>query len=335
MRKADMSHQDLVQCLSSLAETSLHLWNLPQGSTATLISLSENAVYRVDKPGFNQPDILRVHREGYHSKRAIASELTWTKALREDSGIITPAVIPGTNGDFIQTHGIDALSAPRHLVLFEFIEGTEPDVNQDLVKPMENLGETSALLHQHAKTWTIPQNFERLTWDFEHMLGNTPHWGDWRATPAMDGEIKAILERQAETIERRLQAFGRGRARFGLIHADIRLANLLLEGTSTRVIDFDDCGFGWFLYDIATALSFIEDHPSMPALVAAWVRGYRRIGDLPADDEAEIPTFVMLRRMILLAWIGSHADTALAQEQGPTFTKISAELAETYLLQFG
>ena len=82
-------------------------------------------------------------------------------------------------------------------------------------------------------------------------------------------------------------------------------------------------------------MSFHEDHPKVPELVDAWVRGYRRIRDLPAEDEAEIPTFIMLRRMVLLAWIGSHGDTDLAKEQGPEFTRVSAELAERYLQDLG
>jgi hypothetical protein len=36
-----------------------------------------------------------------------------------------------------------------------------------------------------------------------------------------------------------------------------------------------------------------------------------------------------------LAWIGSHAETDLAKEQGPDFTRVSVELAEDYLKTFG
>ena len=35
-------------------------------------------------------------------------------------------------------------------------------------------------------------------------------------------------------------------------------------------------------------------------------RGYRSVAALAAADEAEIPTFVMMRRLLLVAWIGSH-----------------------------
>ena len=44
-----------------------------------------------------------------------------------------------------------------------------------------------------------------------------------------------------------------------------------------RVIDFDDCGFSWFMYDFATTVSFFEDHPQVPDLKDAWVEGYRSV----------------------------------------------------------
>ena len=125
------------------------------------------------------------------------------------------------------------------------------------------------------------------------------------------------------------------RERFGLTHADIRLANLLIEGTHTKVIDFDDCGFSWYFYDLGTALSFIEHRPDVPALVDAWVKGYRRVAPLAAAEAAELPTFIMLRRLLLVAWIGSHAETDLAKSLGEPYTEGSCHLAEAYLSKFG
>jgi Ser/Thr protein kinase RdoA (MazF antagonist) len=141
-----------------------------------------------------------------------------------------------------------------------------------------------------------------------------------------------VLGRLDATIRRRLEAYGRSPERFGLVHADIRLANLLVDGPHVRVIDFDDCGFSWFMYDFATTVSFFEDHPHVPELKAAWVDGYRSVAPLDSADEAELDTFVMLRRLLLVAWIGSHHKFATeAAELGAGFTEGTCALAEHYL----
>lgn len=320
--------------LGALAQAALPLWDLPEGAVPRLINLSENATYRVDLPG-TAPVILRIHREGYHSENAIRSELVWAAAIREESGIITPKVIPGRDGRAIQNMAVAGLPRPRHMVLFEFIDGAEPEETQDLAGPFMNLGETTARLHLHALQWRRPPGFERLIWDFDHLAGRTPNWGDWRDAPAMDAPARALLERQEATIARRLAAFGRAPERYNLVHADLRLANLLIDNGSTRVIDFDDCGFGWLLYDFATAVSFFEHEPQVPDLAAAWVEGYRRRRPLSAEEEAEIPTFVVLRRMALLAWVGSHSETDLARQMGAAYTATACDLADRYLAAFG
>ena len=111
----------------------------------------------------------------------------------------------------------------------------------------------------------------------------------------------------------------------------MRLANLLVNDEATFLIDFDDCGFGWFLYDFAAAISFMEDHPQVPAPKNAWVTGYRQHGRLSDADAAEIETMVMLRRMALLAWMGTHPDVDIVRELAASFGQGTAKLAEAYL----
>ena len=51
-----------------------------------------------------------------------------------------------------------------------------------------------------------------------------------------------------------MQRLGQGPNVFGLIHADAHLDNVLFDGQQARLIDFDDCGFGYRIYDVAVAL---------------------------------------------------------------------------------
>jgi Ser/Thr protein kinase RdoA (MazF antagonist) len=140
-----------------------------------------------------------------------------------------------------------------------------------------------------------------------------------------------LLGRLRDRLGDELAGYGKGPERFGLVHADMRIANLLFNGDDTWVIDFDDCGHSWFMYDLATALTFLEDRPEVPAWIAAWLRGYRRSGALSDDDVAIIPSLIMLRRLLVLAWIGSHANTDLARTEGLPYTQATCALAVRHL----
>jgi Ser/Thr protein kinase RdoA (MazF antagonist) len=141
----------------------------------------------------------------------------------------------------------------------------------------------------------------------------------------------ALLETALALVERRIEAYGMDAERFGLVHADLRLANLLADGKQLRIIDFDDCGFSWFMYDFATGVSFIEEDPKIPSLLEAWIRGYRRIAPLAPADAGEIPTFVVLRRILLCAWLASHSEVPIARELGAAFTQGTLAIAQEYL----
>lgn len=330
MASTDMPLAQLLEHLDRLAQKALALWDIPPNARAKLINVSENATYLVESDdGFKA--VLRVHRENYHSRRAIECELAWIEALDHDQVVVTPGHYKGRDGQAIQSCSIDGLDMPRFLVLFEFVEGTQPDETGDLTAPFEQLGAMAARMHLHAIVWRHPKGFERLVWDEAAVFGPKATWGNWRDAPNVDDSVRSVLESAEKTIQTRLAAYGKGTERYGLIHADMRLANLLIDGANTRLIDFDDCGLGWFMYDFAAAISFIETDPEIPNLQAAWLKGYRRVRDLPAEDEAEIETFIMMRRMALLAWIGSHIEAPEPQAMAPHFAVDTALLAKAWL----
>jgi Ser/Thr protein kinase RdoA (MazF antagonist) len=156
-------------------------------------------------------------------------------------------------------------------------------------------------------------------------------WGDWRAAPGVEGRVAAALHGLDADLRHRLEAFGTGPDRYGLIHADMRLANVLVDGNHVTLIDFDDSGFCWHLYDLAASLSFIETRPDLEDLIEAWCGAYRSRRALPADHLELIRPMILLRRMALLAWIGSHGETDLARRHAPRFAVDTADLARRLL----
>jgi Ser/Thr protein kinase RdoA (MazF antagonist) len=314
-----------------LAVAALARFGLSPEATATLCNVSENHTYRVDDPQSGRRYALRVHRPGYRNARQIESELEWLDALRHDGAVDTCVPVRTPDGERVVAVAANGLE--RNVVLFDWLPGSEPDPEGDeVIAGFRLLGAVSARMHAHARAWTCPAAFDRPSWDYDHTLGRHGHWGAWQDGLGIGREERAVLARLDAVIAERLAAYGVPADRFGLVHADIRLANLLVDDGRVWVIDFDDCGYAWFMYDFATTVSFMEDHPRVPELRDAWLEGYRSVAPLPAADEAELDTFVMLRRLLLVAWIGSHHTFATeAAELGAGFTAGTCALAERYL----
>jgi Ser/Thr protein kinase RdoA (MazF antagonist) len=322
---------EVVADLHLMVERSLARWGLSSATAISLLNVSENATFALSDPATRRDLVLRVHRLGYSSAEEIRSELAWMNALHRDGVIETATPVPGGNGELVQTLASPSGRAPRHAVAFRRLPGKEPDAGVDAPRWFERLGELTAKLHLHAKSWVLPAGFCRKRWDVDAMVGDNGYWGPWREAIGLDRAGMTVLEQALSFIKERIDRFGASPDRFGLVHADLRLANLLVHDTHLRIIDFDDCGFSWFMYDFATAVSFIEHEAMVPDLLQAWVAGYRKAAPLSAEERAEIPTFVVLRRILLTAWLASHAEVPIARELGATYTEGTVTLAREFV----
>lgn len=321
----DSAPSDPVPDELALIEANLARWPQAEGGEVVLINLSENHTFRIDMPD-GQKFALRLHRPRYQSRATIGSELSWLEAITDHTDVPVPRPIPGADGEIVQE-----VAPGRFAALFAFERGTMPDEDGDLTELFSTLGRYAATLHKHAVDWKQPEKFVRPIWDAAGILEPEGLWGDWRMAPHADGEAREVLETLDLRLREDLRAYGTDIDRFGLIHSDMRLGNLLVDDGEVVLLDFDDSGFGWFLYDLAASLSFIETSPQVPALIRAWLSSYLEIRPLKPEDIRMIDAMILLRRMALLAWIGSHGETALAQRHAERFALDTATMARKYL----
>ena len=94
----------------------------------------------------------------------------------------------------------------------------------------------------------------------------------------------------------------------GLIHADLHQENVLFGNGSVGVIDFDDCGWGFFLYDLAVPLSEVTLRPAYPAMRDALLEAYARRRPLPDDAGTHVDAFIVLRGLQILVWVLESRD---------------------------
>lgn len=328
---------DCIEVFDSLALDALKKYGMEKTCQTRLLQISENITYLVEnKDTLAREAVLRISRPGYHTIEELRDEIIWLKEIKNYTPIIVADPVKGRDGSYVQIISSWLTNSTYACVMYEFLAGSAPNENdeQEVVKQFTDLGATTAYLHRQAKMWNNAGNLNRFTWNYETMIGDNAKWGSWKEAADLTPDAKRLLERTSEVIKKRLDAYGITRERFGLIHADLRLANLLIEDDQIKVIDFDDCGFGWFLHDLASAVSFIETKPITPDLIASWIEGYSNVERLTQEDLAEIDTFVMQRRLQLLAWIASHFDSDPVKELSLGFTEGTAMLAERYLTKF-
>jgi Ser/Thr protein kinase RdoA (MazF antagonist) len=125
-----------------------------------------------------------------------------------------------------------------------------------------------------------------------------------------------------------MTGLGTGRDVFGLIHADLIFSNVVFHRGMPRPIDFDDCGFSYFLYDMAILLDRIEMREDYAALRAAVLEGYRQIRPLSAEHEGHIDLFILARWVFLGSCFLSRPEF---DDYAPRFMEVVVPKIERYL----
>lgn len=307
-----------------------------------LLHCSENATFLVTEPEHEKDGlavgaglvsdarkrVMRVARPGYHTLEELESEIRWVEKIWEEK--VVPVARPVRNrcGDGV------TVSASFSCVMFEFIPGHAPDPKHDAcaLDDFREIGRMAAKLHEQVICWPEAEKLCRPQWDYEHMLGAKGLFGDWRLCRELDEAGFQIIERVCEKIRKNLVHYGKKRENYGLIHSDLRAANLLKDEHCIHAIDFDDSGFGWFLYDAAAAISFVEYDKRAGEWLSSWVNGYREVRPLSPEEAHLIPTFVMARRIQLMAWITSHDDSDPVKVYYRGFAGETVKMGERFLL---
>ncbi len=273
-----------------------------------LVSLSENVTFRVsDQDGGAY--VLRLHRPGYHTHEALDSERIWTRALA-DFGVSVPVPVTTRDGRDYVSVLVSELGEHRQAGMTHWIPGellenvlARADGTVPYERWYERLGAIAAAMHVQSSAWRPPPAFQRHALDADGLLGEAPFWGRFWEHPKLSPAERRLMLDTRQHIRGALERYGRAPESYGVIHADLHTSNLLVDGDRLTVIDFDDTGFGWYLYDIAVALSRGQDRPDFAAIEAAFFKGYRSRRAISEAARAMVPMFLLVRGMAVIGWL--------------------------------
>ncbi|MBI5506981.1 MAG: phosphotransferase [Deltaproteobacteria bacterium] len=333
MQFAALSNDDQVAALARLARTALAAWELAE-ARLDLVKYRENAVFCVTDAG-GERSILRVHRPRYRSDDDIRSELAWMRALDAD-GIATPSSIRARTGDYVVTAAADGVPEPRQCDLMTWVPGSPPgtleggvEATDDEVRALyRRVGALAARLQEHAARWEKPPGFSRPAWDIAALVGDAPTFGRFWELGGIDGDQMPILLAARDRVRERLTRLGSAGV---LIHGDLVPDNILVDGDTTRVIDFDDFGWSWAGFEMATSLFPLQVSGGFDAGLEGYLEGYRSVRAFPQIDLDLLPELLMARSLSYLGWPVGRPEIESARDLVPIFACMITEAAREYL----
>ncbi len=178
--------------------------------------------------------------------------------------------------------------------------GQAPLTLTDPLGTFRALGRLFARLH----ALTPPADLDRPRWDTLGLVGETPLWGRFWDHPHLNHSERDLLCAVRDQARRELQALN---LPIQLIHADPLQENVLVEGDQVALIDFDDCAYGYPLFDLATALVQRLPDPRFPDLRDALIEGYG------GCDRRALALLFLVRCLTYLGWIKDKMTTPQGQ----------------------
>jgi Ser/Thr protein kinase RdoA (MazF antagonist) len=112
----------------------------------------------------------------------------------------------------------------------------------------------------------------------------------------------------------------------------LQQTNYLFHKSEARAIDFEDCCFHYFLFDMTVTLFELTDRPDGAAMRAAFLCGYRAQRPLPPDHEAGIRLFTAIRLGKRINYLAHAPDPAL-RAQAPAWVARAVPWLEAFLAE--
>lgn len=307
----------------------------------------QNARFTLLKEGVNQRKlffyvesptrgrfILRMYKPSRRSENLLP-ELLWLQALH-DHELPVPEPVPAADGSLISEVSFEGASKPRRCTLLRWLPGSSK-IATGMLSPEDLVlaGSCIARLHRNFERHGVPKgSVFPYVWDWEWVFGEAaPLWNEGRNV--YSGSELEVFHATAERVRWDLQELGKGRNVFGVIHRDLHLNNFLFHKGEAYVIDFETCGWGYYLFDLAVTLSSLEGCVEDRApMRTALLEGYQRERPLPEGYWRHLEAFMAMRIVqrvnLALSW-----QNPSRREWGPRILPGSVEGLKEFVTRKG
>ena len=242
--------------------------------------------------------LLRIHQnisnsnnDVWQEPEVIESELLWLSALHHDTKLVVQKPIRNLQNRWMTQVAGSGNTEAFYCSLLHWIDG---EIIQSERTPQQayQLGVLMAQLHQHSQQWQIPQSFIRPAYDQNRFKAALAELYPAISQGLISTENYNVLESAVRRIQETMETQEQNQEVWGLIHTDLHDGNYLVHGDELRPIDFARCGFGYYLYDVASTLQYLP-----PAVRSSFFEGYQTSQKLP-DNYVQIVEGFFIMSMI-------------------------------------
>ena len=288
-----LSERGQVRRLRRIGAAALSRYNL-QAARITFVQRKTNAIFRITTLSRGE-FVLRVHPASQATATVIEGELRWLEAIGQETDLRVPVPESAEDGALVVTCEGPEMPEPLHCVLLRWLPGRRRRPQHLSKIELAKVGMVVGELHRHAAHFTLPPGYPRPPWDEVRLLGAEAVLRTAPRLPWLTDRDRRVLAETAANVRAAMAGLKTGPNVWGLIHADLHPWNVLWHQEQTGVIDFDDCGAGFYLFDLAIALENWLNSMADSALRDAFLDGYTRVFALPAGAEDALRTFAAAR----------------------------------------
>lgn len=293
----------------------------------TLRARTHHFVYDVQAGA--QRAMLRLHQMPVEAA-VQRGEMDWLRFLSEH-GLAVPRPLAASHDVGLPPLLYDQTRVA--FALFAYVEGDAVDQADLTEQQAQQIGALLAQMHLVAQSYVSSEDAQRPRLDADGLFGEAGLYAlDEAALALFQPQYGEIMQATAVQIAGLMRELGTGPERFGMIHADLLLKNVIFAPNAqqpARAIDFEYCGPGYFVYDFAPLLWQLKTDARYLALANAVLEGYARLRPLSGVDLGLIEPFIAARHLASLRWLAlNRQHPALKGGAAELIAARVAELAE-------
>ena len=315
----DLPAEDQQNSLTTFATELLKDYGI-HGAKVSCINFEFNATFSVETDS-GIKYALRININSTRTVENMRGEIEWVRHLNRTSGLHTPTPIATVTDEYIVSGLHTDSGLEMYGVMYSWLDGEELG-DEPTLSQLHEVGRAIATLHQESADFALSADAALPTF-------NDFFWGTEDYLFSVKSKLSDVDHALLKEAHDRIMKFTNelyANSPVHIIHADFHGWNLKWNDDRLSIFDFDDCGFGTEVQDIAVALYWLNT----PTADAALLDGYKSIRPLPDYSKSAMKALLLHRRLLLLNYLFETKNQE-HQEMLPAYLKRTIELVSAFL----